>query len=42
MRRLKRALGLCVLLATGAAVSGCIIVPVPFGHYGGGYHNYRR
>ncbi len=41
MNKLKRALGLCALLAMGTALSGCVVVPVPFGYYGG-HHHYHR
>lgn len=40
MRLIKAVAGVCVLVALGSALSGCVIVPVPYGH--GGYYHYRH
>ena len=40
MRLLKAVAGVCILLALGSALSGCVVVPYPHGY--GGYYHYRR
>jgi hypothetical protein len=30
----------CIAIAAASALSGCVVVPVPYGH-GGYYHHYR-
>lgn len=40
MKLLKTLAGVCTAIALVSALSGCVVVPVPYGH-GGYYHHYR-
>ncbi len=40
MKIRKALLGAFALIVLSSALSGCVIVPVPYGH--GGYYHYRR
>jgi hypothetical protein len=43
MKLLKLCAGLCAAVTLVGSLSGCVVVPVPFGHGGGGYyHHYRN
>jgi len=40
MRLFKAAAGICVLVLLGSSLSGCVVVPYPYGH--GVYYHYRH
>ena len=40
MRLVKAAAGVCILVVLGSVLSGCVVMPVPYGH--GGYYHYHR